>query len=296
MMRSVISGAILLAAGYPVSALAEENGGFIYPIGADTVAPGILPPRAGNYFFHYTALYNADQTNDRNGDPRAIPNYDLSITGNAERWLRVWDQKIAGGSLVTQVIVPWATVDVTAGPVADERTTLGDVSVGAFVAWHSPKWHAWVGPNIYFPTGVYDADRAANVGRNYVAASLQGGVSHFVTDKIDVGVKGYIGVNAENPDTNYTSGAAAVLEYSAAYRINPTWRVGINGYYYDQFTDDKIDGQAVPGGNQGRTFAVGPMVQYNRGRFTGVIKYQGETFAENRAQGGRLWFQAFVPF
>jgi hypothetical protein len=59
-----------------------------------------------------------------------------------------------------------------------------------------------------------------------------------------------------------------------------------------QVTDEEIQGAAVAGGGQGRAFAVGPMIQYNSGRFTGIIKYQGETFSENRA----LCLQTLIRF
>jgi hypothetical protein len=69
----------------------------------------------------------------------------------------------------------------------------------------APKPHAWLGPIVQFPTGGYDATRLANVGRNYAAASIRGGVCDYLTPRIDVGVKGYFGVNGENDDTRYRS-------------------------------------------------------------------------------------------
>ena len=192
--------------------------------------------------------------------------------------------------------MPYAYVDFTAGPRHTEDVQLGDVSVGAFASWHGKRLHGWIGPNIYFPTGSYDRLRAFNLGRNYGAASLQGGVSYFITPKLDVGVKGYYGINQENRATHYQSGQELAADYVAAYRVSPKLRVGINGYYYQQITDDKVAGVRPPGGARGEAFAIGPLLQVYFGRATAVIKYQQEVYTENRAQGGRLWIQTLVPF
>lgn len=291
-----IRTSMMLPALWSMPAVASENGGSIYPIGADTIAPGILPGKPDTYYFHYSQLYTADRTNGSSGDPRPIPNYDLTIEGNAERILHVSKQKVAGGNLVLQAIVPHAYVDISAGPRSQDKYALGDVSVGAFVAWHSPKLHGWVGPVVYFPTGGYDKADLANVGRNHYALSLQGGVSYFITPKLDVGVKGYLGANSTNKATHYRSGKELVLEYLAAYRLSPSVRIGLNGFYYDQLSDDRVRGGRVGDGNQGKAFAIGPLLQFNTGKLTAVVKYQKEVHAENRAQGGRLWLQTLVPF
>jgi hypothetical protein len=285
--------AIALCALPSSVAYASDGNGTVYPLGADTVAPGMLPAQPGLYYQHYTAYYDAERTDDVNGEP--VPNFNLEVIGNAERFLYVTRTKIAGGSVVLQTIIPHADISLRAGPISQHKYQLGDVSVGAFLSWHGKKLHGWLGPNVYFPTGGYTANDPVNVGRNVMTFSLQGGVTYFVTPKLDVGVKGYIATNTKNAATDYRSGDELALEYLAAHRVTPKVRIGIQGYYYDQMSDDRIAGTAVPGGNQGKAFAVGPMVSFNIGKFQVALKHQEELYAENRARGRRFWLQTMIP-
>lgn len=292
--KLMLGTAVLAALGSAGAACATEGGGTIYPIGADTVAPGILPPKPGLYWQHYSAYYRAKQTNDGVGEPRPVPNFDLQIIGNAERLLYVTDKKVAGGQVVFQTIIPHADVRLRSGNVRQHKYQLGDVSVGGFLAWHSPKLHGWIGPNIYFPTGGYDVGEPANIGRNITTVSLQGGITYLPTPKIEVGVKGYLAANGTNRVNRYASGDELAFDYLAAYRISPKTKVGIQGYYYDQISDDRLAGTVVPGGNQGRAFAIGPMLASSIGKVQFAVKYQGEIMSRNRAQGDRFWLQTSI--
>jgi len=40
-------------------ASATENGGSVYPVGIDTVLPGMTPPSNGTVFYEFTTFYTA---------------------------------------------------------------------------------------------------------------------------------------------------------------------------------------------------------------------------------------------
>ena len=61
---SVIFLATLLLAA---AANATENGGSVYPVGVETVKPGLTPPPNGSVIFEFTAFYSANQTNNSAG-------------------------------------------------------------------------------------------------------------------------------------------------------------------------------------------------------------------------------------
>ncbi len=49
----------------------------------------------------------------------------------------------------------------------------------------------------------------------------------------------------ENHDTDYRSGQIFHFDYSASYRVTDNLRLGLNGYYLKQTTDDKQNGETV---------------------------------------------------
>ena len=276
------------------AAMASEGGGSAYPIGVDTVSPGILPPAPGVYWQHFTVSYHSEQTNDPTGEARPIPNYRLQLTGSAERFLYVTKLKVLGGSVVLQTVIPHADLSARAGTLDRHDYQLGDINVGAFLSWHSPTLHGWIGPVIYFPTGQYDPAKGGNLGRNATTYSLQGGFTYLPNKRIELALKGFASTISTNRATDYRSGDELAVEYLAAYHLPRNIRLGVQGYFYEQVSDDRVDGIRVPGGNRGEAISVGPMISFPLGKALIACKYQGEVMARNRPQGDRIWLQTLV--
>jgi hypothetical protein len=98
--------------------------------------------------------------------------------------------------------------------------------------------------------------------------------------------------NSKNHETGYKSGQEFNVDYAASYALTPTFQAGINGYGYQQTTDDTVNGTAVPGGNRGRAWAIGPFIRYHVDPTWGVtLKWQIESLVENRAKGNRFFLQ-----
>jgi len=81
------------------------------------------------------------------------------------------------------------------------------------------------------------------------------------------------------------------MDYAAGYSLAPSWQAGASGYAYRQTTDDRVNGNPVPGGNRGRAFAVGPYIRYHTGYGGITFKWQNELAVENRAKGNRFFLQ-----
>ncbi len=299
MSRRTIRTASFVAAGCAMlgmtgAARASEGGGSAYPIGVDTVSPGILPPKPGVYWQHFTVSYHSEQTNGPDGESRPIPNYRLQLIGNGERFLYVTKLKVLGGNVVLQTVIPHADLNVRAGALDRHDYQLGDINVGAFLSWHSPKLHGWAGPVVYLPTGQYDAPRGGNLGRNSTTYSLQSGVAYLPTKQVELAVKGYVSTISTNKATNYRSGDELAVEYLAAYHLPRNVRLGVQGYYYKQLSDDGINDISVPGGNRGEAASIGPMISFPLGKVLVAFKYQGEVMARNRPKGDRMWLQTLI--
>jgi hypothetical protein len=68
------------------------------------------------------------------------------------------------------------------------------------------------------------------------------------------------------------------------------------GYFFEQFNDDKVNGNRFLDGHHGRAFAVGPQLRYEFAKGGIAFKWQHETSVNNRPEGDRLQLQFAVPF
>lgn len=301
--KIVLSGLLMLAvAGM---AHATEGGGSAYHNGAEDFMTGAVPP-PGNYYINYFNYYAADKFADKSGDTH--DGFDLKVAANVSRFIHVTDKQFLGGSWALHAFIPLVYMDVeldpsfTKAPVSmdDRRGSLGDIIVDPFIlAWHGANWHAVSGLDIYMPTGNYDKDRLANVGRNYwtfepvVAATFLPGAG------FDISAKLMYDFNTKNDDptnpnySKYTSGQEFHADFAVGKKMG-SFTGGLVGYYYQQTTDDEADGNEI--GNRGRVVGFGPALKYDYKNMSFTLKYMGEFEAKNRPEGDNFWFKFLYAF
>jgi hypothetical protein len=285
--------AALLATAMP-AAQATETGGSVYPFGLNTVATGILPA-PGNYLYLYNTVFAADVTMDGDGRPAPVP-FDVEVRAHTLRFLQVLDQpRVFGGSVGWLLAQPYLIGDAEIGARSDDGSGLGDTTVGVMLGWHDPKRNSMTGIDVILPTGSYSSERLFNPGRNQYSAILYYALTLPFAERWNANLRANFIVNGTNDDTRYRSGLESGLEYSVNYSFAPGWQAGLNGYLYEQLTDDEIDGSAVDSdGRQARVFAYGPQLVYRQKRWGGALKWQHEDGARNRAEGDKYWLQLFV--
>jgi hypothetical protein len=284
---------VVLANG---NAYATEFGGGAYPNGAEDFMSGAVPP-PGYYFINYLNYYSADEFKDGNGD-ELIPDFELSATANVFRFLYVTKQQIFGGYWGVHMFIPLVNLEVTLPPLGEQgRAGLGDIIVDPFIlSWHFKNWHLATGVDIYMPTGRYDEEEFANIGRNYWTFEPIFAVTYLSDGGFEVSSKFMYDFNTKNSDTDYLSGQEFHFDYTLGYKIS-NWRVGLGGYYYNQVTNDEIDGEKVgEDGFKGQAFALGPQVQYQHKNMFFTAKYQIETEVENKPEGEKFWFKFIYAF
>ena len=295
--RAAPQRAALCAAGLSLAMLpqahATEGGGSVYPYGLNTVASGVLP-KPGPYVYSYNSYYTADVTTTNDGRPAPIP-FDVSVRVHTLRFLQVLPTaKVFGGSVGWLVAQPYLIGDVSIGPRDDDRTGAGDTTVGVMLGWHRPRLHSMTGVDVTLPTGSYSSQHLFNPGRNQYAATFYYAMTAPLGERLDSNLRTNLTVNGTNSDTDYHSGMEAGVEYSLNLRVAKGWLAGINGYLYQQITDDEINGEAVGGdGHRLRVLAYGPQVAYRGERWGAVAKWQHEDKARNRAEGDKYWLQLF---
>ncbi len=291
--------AIAAVALLTTNSFATEGGGGAYPNGAEGFMAGAVPP-PGFYYLNYLNHYGADKLMDNNGNE--IGDFELKAIANVSRFVYTSPIKILGGYWGGQVIIPLVTLDaklsINPGPgkvFDDSDSGLGDIVIDPFlVSWHSKNWHQAIGLDIILPTGSYDKNRPVNVGRNYTTFEPIYAVTYISDDGWDLSGKFLYDFNTKNDDTNYKSGEEFHFDYAIGKQIDKAWKVGVGGYYYKQTTDDENNGVEVAN-NRGQVFAMGPQVQYNKGKLSFIGKYQIETNVKNRPKGNKAWFKLIWP-
>lgn len=66
---------------------ATENGASVYPVGVETVMPGMMPPPHATMFYEYTATVYANQTDGTNGSKLPIPDFKLRVFAVAVKFV-----------------------------------------------------------------------------------------------------------------------------------------------------------------------------------------------------------------
>lgn len=298
------------------------GGGQSYPNGAEAFMSGAVPP-PGFYFLDYLYHYSADSMKDDNGDD--IDGFDdISVKANVFRFLWVSEKEILGANLCMHTFIPVLDVDIDfKGPVGPEAKRSYDdtgvpyVIVNPFVlAWHlnQGKLHIAASPaDIYVPLGQDDGN-LASVGQNFWTFEPILAVT-YMHDKWEFSGKFMYDFNTteEKSATIYgfevdrDPGQEFHVDYSLSYAFTPSFRAGVNGYYYVQTTDDSYDlNDAIPAtvqtllkndeDNRSQVFAVGPGVWYNHKNMFFSLRSQIETGAKNKTEGLGVWAKFTYAF
>jgi hypothetical protein len=245
--------------------------------------------------------YHAGQFNDSDG--ARLPGQNRLTTASAVTHLAyISDYKLFGGCVGGELLLPLvdAELDASFAPESHDQG-VGDIIVSPFLLqWNDRKlfgkpFFQRLDLQMVFPTGKYDASRALNIGNNVVSVNPDYAFTIYPGRKFEVSARLHYLWNSEN-DRPYEGlhansiqpGQAFHANVAASYEVLKRLRLGINGYALQQFTDDKINGNAIAGSEE-RIFGIGPGLAYNqdnhRDKWWVTLNGYFETGAENRPQG-----------
>lgn len=278
----------------PFTAFATEGGGGAYGNGAEDSMSGNVPG-PGFWFINYMNYYHSDEFKDNNGDTLlGKDQFEVTTLANIFRFAYTSNVQILGGNLGGYLLVPLVYADVKTPAGSDTNEGLGDMTISPFISWHTKNFHWAVAFDVTMPTGDYDKNEVANLGRNYFTFEPLVAFTYLADNGFEFTGKLMYDINTENNDTNYKSGQELHADYFAGYHAGP-WTFGLNGYLYKQVTDDELNGNKVKD-NRGQIMAAGPMVSYFFKGQSIVLKYQKEFEAENKSEGEKVWLKYFVHF
>ena len=166
---------------------------------------------------------------------------------------------------------------------------------------------------IYAPTGAFDNNNVANVGRNFWTFEPSAAVSFF-RNTYGRNRLGYefttstgFDFNTKNSATHYQSGDQFHLDGTLAVHVenkkgDRAYGAGVSGFFYQQITGDSVGGVSVPN-FEAMTTGVGPELSFltkikEHVAVAAEVKWLPELSVSNRLQGNAVWFKiafAWLP-
>ena len=295
-----VAALILSALTAVAPAQATEDGNQEYPLGVNTVLPGLLPPPGHAAYLNYFLYYSAPIVTDSNGT-KAQVNFHFNLELEAGRFLYSWPVDLGNFGITSGVAQSIGNDDTRVGALSDDRAGLGDTLLQPLILGYNSPDHtlfAWVDSDIWVPTGQYNTHSLYNLGLNRVEVSPSFAVTWFPSQRIQASLFGTFEMPFKNPATQYLSGKSVDFDYALDYQPVPSWKrfhIGVGGYAFQQVTPDRVNGALYNDGNYGRVVAIGPQIRYDWKMGGIAVKWQHEFAAENRTQGDQFWVQFAIP-
>jgi len=314
---SMAVSVLVLAGIHP--ARAEEGGGGHYAPGGMASFIDTLPPEPGlavaNYFMYYDGSASGSLPIPFGG----LTTFNAHARAYADTLLAFYetDWKLLGGHYAPAVAIPYVWMEVdgnVTGPLGntiymrDTANGLGDITLYPFIlGWAKGDLRYDVRLGIYAPSGDYESDRLANVGKNYWTFEPAVSVS-WLSSKIGLEASAFVGLDfsTKNDATDYQSGNVFHLDATIAEHL-PLGKVGVigigaNAFYYEQITGDNVRGPRGREfeGFEGRTLGVGPVLSFITkvwGKdLVAEVKWLPELDVQNRLKGDSVWFKVGMAF
>jgi len=257
----------------------------------------MIPPGHQTMFVEFTLFYEANRLNNSSGQS-AAPEFKVRVLANAVKLVHNWDLPVFGGRLNSNIAVPTIYEQLHVAQGDFSKSALSNVILGLFqVGYQKDALHWFYEGDLYFPSGPYAKTDILNIGQNNFAAAPVAGFTYLPGNgKWEVSSKLEYIVNFHDVATHYNSGNEFTWEYVAMRQISSKAALGLNGYLYQQTSDDHQNGTIVGVGNRGRDLAIGPELRLPIGRHSILaVKYFRDTLVQNRPCGNAFWFEMGIP-
>lgn len=163
------------------------------------------------------------------------------------------DFTIFGGTYTAGVIVPFGRSEVSGdlaasgGSFSDDSVGFGDISFIPFqLNWQRGDFYFEVFQSIIAPTGNFDEDEYANVGRGYWGFDTVGSFTWFKQEwGTEVSFSWGLMHNAENTNSEYHTANESHFDWAVNQYITDDFAVGLRGFRLNQLKHDSGEGALV---------------------------------------------------
>jgi len=269
-----------------------------YAPGTEGLKAASLPP-PGVYLRDYNEVYYATAVNDGQGNKINELDAKAFVYANVPRLIWITDQKILGGYIGVDGLVPleYTDLDIHAnnGPSIIDHNTFGIGDLFGEVTWssHIPQFDFSLGYGVWAPTGNSSGKPpqvpSTMAGLGYWEQMITAGATWYIdADKLwAVSALNRFEICYQKDDTGITPGDAYTLEYGVSRALSKTVDVGAAGYY-----QQKLNKDSGPDASNAidRVAGIGPEVSvfYPRMMLGWSLRYVYEFMAENRLQGNTI--------
>ena len=300
------------------SARAEEGGSGHYAPGGMASFVDAFPPKANSLaLFGFYTHYEGSAEASRQIPVAGLTTFGLEATSEVATVGAFYRTglSVLGGGLAMGVAVPilWldvrGTVSGSLGSIAkqDDASGFGDIALYP-VLWGRVEMEGDLRHDfrfgIYAPTGSYEKNKLANLGKNYWTFEPGYLVSYLGSKNGREGsVYAAFDFNTKNEDTDYQTGTQFHIDATAAQHLpllGGVAGVGATGFYYQQISGDTGPATALLGDFKGRTAGVGPTLSYVRkignSDLVSELKWLPELDVDKRLEGDFIWLKAVLAF
>lgn len=272
-------------------------------LGFTSFLDGGPPAGPGWYYQQYSQFFSSHKFRDANGNEL---NYDVDVFVSLNQLIYQSDQAVIGddGRWGIDFILPVVHLDGegTVPPLRDNGGGFGDLLIGPFIQFdpvmgdNGPVFMHRFEFQVILPTGKYDADHELNPGANHASLNPYWACTWFFAPQWTASTRIHYLYNFENDDPSnrlyptaddVQPGQAIHANFAVAYELVPQkFRVGLNGYYLEQITKSKVDGNKMPG--EEKVLGIGPGCVWHVNPDNHVfVNLYFETEVENRPEGVR---------
>lgn len=206
------------------------------------------------------------------------------------------------GWLAGEALLPLVDVDVQLASGTHSRVRgVGDLTFGWGLQWAPKK----IGKGVFVhramidvgvPTGKYSDSRPVNLGNHFVVVDPYYAFT-YERKKVELSARLHYLWNSTNNDPftgfaikNMQPGRAFHVNYATSYELRKNVRLGFNGYWLQQVTDDRINNVDVPYSRE-RTVGLGPGLQLGGRDIWFRLNSYIETDVRNRPNGVKVTFR-----
>ena len=198
-------------------------------------------PGPGVYYKGYAVHYNAD-------DHSALPaDSEVTVNAIANRLIWVTDNKVLGGDLTFETIIPVIHTELTIGGDTQSDWGIGDIFLGTVLGWHGERWDTVAGLGVWTETGEDGSPAEAKPGMGYTETMLTLGANVYLNETKDIAFNVLTRTSFADDDRD----DEFLMEWALSKQLNSGLELGLVGY----------DRWQIEGGNEEK-HGIGAEVGY----------------------------------